>query len=222
MGYNFRPFLQEIRKWRSLDWPVIRKVVCHKKWSIECFPRAIPEHIWGILGFPGFRKTGFFQVSGIAEFRVSGIAGFPGFWDSGILGFWDSGIAGFWDSGIPGFWDCRIWDSRIGGLPNPVCHMCVCVCHICVCVCHMSVYVCHMSVLSVTCVCMLPHVCVCVTCVSLCLYVVCLTYNHRFAKLCASQIIFGKIYPLEAAFPMVRLWCLRIIYLTSKLLRPSA
>ena len=152
MGYNFRPFLQEIRKWRSLDWPVIRKVVCHKKWSIECFPRAIPEHIWGILGFWEFRKTGFFQVSeiwdsgilGLPDFQDSGILGFwdsgiLGLPDSGILGFWDSRILGFWDSGIPGFWDCRIWDSRIGGLPNPVCHMCVCVCHICVCVCHMSV-----------------------------------------------------------------------------------
>ena len=27
--------------------------------------------------------------------------------------------------------------------------------------------------------------------------------NLRLVKLCASQIIFGKIYPLEAAFPMV-------------------
>ena len=32
--------------------------------------------------------------------------------------------------------------------------------------------------------------------------------NLRLVKLCASQIIFGKIYPLEAAFPRCLFSCL--------------
>ena len=41
-----------------------------------------------------------------------------------------------------------------------------------------------------------------------CMYVVCLTYNTQYWLLCASQIIFGKIYPLEAAFPYMFVVCL--------------